>query len=70
MFVGMVEECDDHVFRARGFSYHVSPYEVGGPERRGEERVRVISLASGDIVYVLPRDQDLSGCSSSARPNR
>jgi len=60
VFVGIVEEFDDGVVRARGFGYHVSPYEVAGMERRGEERVRVISLAAGDILYLLPRDQDIT----------
>ncbi len=60
IFVGVVEEFDDGVFRARGFSYHVSPYEVGGMERRGDERVRVISMDAGDIVYLLPREQDIT----------
>jgi hypothetical protein len=60
LFVGIVEEFAMNVIRARGFSYHVSPYEVSGAERRGEERVRVITLAAGDIMFVLPRDQDLT----------
>ncbi len=60
LFVGAVEEFAGDVLRARGFSFHVSPYEVSGAERRGEERVRVITLAAGDIIFVLPRDQDLT----------
>jgi hypothetical protein len=60
LFVGVVEEFATNVIRARGFSFHVSPYEVSGAERRGEERVRVITLFAGDIVFVLPRDQDLT----------
>lgn len=60
IFVGVVEEFDEGVIRSRGFTFHVSPYEVGGSERRGEERLRVISLAAGDIIFLLPRDQDLS----------
>jgi hypothetical protein len=60
IFVAIIEEFDSEVLRARGFGYHVSPYEVGGTERRGEERVRVISLTSGDIIFMLPRDQDIS----------
>lgn len=59
IFVGVVEEVDDNTMRARGFGYHVSPYEVAGTERRGDERVRLLSLSSGDIIYILPRDQDL-----------
>ncbi len=60
LFVGVVEEFGGDAMRARGFSFHVSPYEVSGAERRGEERVRVITLAAGDIVYLLGRDQDLT----------
>ncbi|HLI78400.1 MAG TPA: hypothetical protein VKV03_00380 [Candidatus Binataceae bacterium] len=60
LFVGIVEEFAADTLRARGFSFHVSPYEVSGAERRGEERVRVITLAAGDIIFVLPRDQDLT----------
>src|SRR5208282_1785517 len=52
IFVGIVEECDDRSIRARGYGYHVNPYEVAGQERRGEERVR--------IIFLLPRDQDIS----------
>jgi hypothetical protein len=46
--------------RARGYLFHVSPYEVAGQERRGEERVRLISMAAGDIIYVLPKEVDVS----------
>jgi hypothetical protein len=60
IFVAVVEEFDEGVIRARGFVYHLSPYEVSGTERRGEERTRVITLASGDIIYLLPRDQDVA----------
>lgn len=60
IFVGVVEEFANDAIRARGFSFHVSPYEVSGSERRGEERVRVIALAAGDIIYVLLRDQNLT----------
>jgi hypothetical protein len=61
LFVGVVEEFATTGFiRARGFSFHVSPYEVSGAERRGEERVRIITLGAGDILFVLPREQDLS----------
>jgi hypothetical protein len=60
IFVGVVEEFDDQVMRARGFIYHISPYEVSGTERRGDERVRLVSLASGDIIYVLPRELDVA----------
>ena len=60
IFVGLVEDVSEGVLRARGFSFHVSPYEVSGSERRGEERVRLITLSAGDVIYMLPRDQDLS----------
>ncbi len=60
IFVGTVEETDGAIIRARGFVFHVSSYEVAGQERRGEERVRVFSMGAGDIVYLLPKDQDIS----------
>jgi hypothetical protein len=60
IFVGVVEQTDGVLIRARGFVFHVSSYEVGGQERRGEERMRVFSMGSGDIVYLLPRDLDIS----------
>jgi hypothetical protein len=60
IFVAIVEEFDGEAIRARGFGYHISPYEVAGMERRGEERVRVISMSSGDIIFVLPPDQDIT----------
>jgi len=60
IYVAVVEEFDESVIRARGFVYHVSPYEVSGTERRGEERTRLISLSAGDIIYLLPRDIDVS----------
>ncbi len=60
IFAGVVEDCDGMMVRARGFVFHVSSYDVGGQERRGEERVRVFSLGAGDIVYQLPREQDTS----------
>ena len=59
IFVGIVEEVDGEMMRLRGFGYHVSPYEVAGTERRGEDRMRLISLAAGDIIYVLPREQEI-----------
>ncbi len=60
IFVGIIEEFDEGVIRARGHVFHVSPYEVAGQERRGDERVRIISLAAGDIIYMLPREQDIA----------
>jgi hypothetical protein len=60
IFVAVVEEYDDGVVRARGHSFHVSPYEIAGTERHSEERVRVLSLSSGDVVYLLPREIDVA----------
>jgi len=60
IFVGTIEETEGNLIRARGFTFHVSAYEVAGQERRGEECVRVFSMGSGDIVYMLPKEQDLS----------
>ncbi len=59
VFVAVVEECDDRILRARGFGYHVNPYEVAGTERRSEERVRIISIDAGDTIFLLPREQDI-----------
>jgi len=47
LFVGVVEECDEDVMRVRGYPFHLSPYEISGAERHGDERVRIISLAAG-----------------------
>ena len=60
IFVGVVEETEGTLIRARGYVFHVSSYEVAGQERRGEERVRVFSMGSGDTVFILPKDQDIS----------
>jgi hypothetical protein len=60
IFVGNIEETEGTLVRARGFVFHVSSYEVAGQERRGEERIRVFSMGAGDIVYLLPKDQDIS----------
>jgi hypothetical protein len=60
IFVGHVEETEGTLVRARGFVFHVSSYEVAGQERRGEERIRVFSMGAGDIVYLLPKDLDIS----------
>src|SRR5581483_7547805 len=43
-FVGTVEEYDEGIVRLRGFPFHLSPYEVTGVERHGEERVRVVGV--------------------------
>jgi|SRR3990172_8478607 len=60
LFIGVVEDHDGDVVRLRGYAYHINPYEVAGTERRAEERVRMVSLSAGDIIYVLPRDVDIA----------
>jgi hypothetical protein len=60
LFVGVVEECDEDVMRVRGYPFHLSPYEISGAERHGDERVRIISLAAGDLIYMLPRELDVA----------
>ena len=60
IFVGIIEQTDGDMVRVRGFAFHVSPYDVAGQERRGEERERVFSMGSGDIVYLLPKDRDIA----------
>lgn len=58
-FVGEVEEYDDGIVRARGYPFHLSPYEVTAIERHGEERMRVLSLSSAVVVYRLTRETDI-----------
>ncbi|HUO06162.1 MAG TPA: hypothetical protein VMU16_13275 [Candidatus Binataceae bacterium] len=60
IFVGIVEACDATIIRARGYAFTVSPYDVGGVERRGEERIRIFALETGDVIFVLPPEQDIS----------
>jgi hypothetical protein len=60
LFVGVVEEYDEMAIRVRGFPFHLSPYEISGTERHGDERVRIISLGGGDLIYILPRELDIS----------
>jgi hypothetical protein len=60
LFVGLVEEYDENAIRVRGFPFHLSPYEISGAERHGEERVRVVSMGAGDLIYLLPRELDIS----------
>jgi len=59
MFVGVVEDYEDGFVRARGYAYHIHPYEMG-TERRAEERMRVFSLYSGDVIYLLPHNLDIA----------
>jgi hypothetical protein len=60
LFIGVVEDYDGGVVRARGYAYHINPYEVAGTERRAEERVRIVSLSAGDVIYMLPREVDIA----------
>ena len=60
LFIGVVEENDNGVVRLRGYGYHINPYEVAGTERRADERVRIVSLSAGDIIYTLPREVDIA----------
>ena len=60
LFVGVVEEYDEVAIRVRGFPFHLNPYEISGAERHGEERVRILSLMAGDLIYLLPRELDVS----------
>jgi hypothetical protein len=46
IFVGIVEEYDEGVVRARGMSYHVNPYEIAGTERASEEREKRLDRAA------------------------
>lgn len=59
-FVGVIEEYDETAVRVRGYPFHLSPYEISGAERHGEERVRVISMSAGDLIYLLPRELDVA----------
>jgi len=68
IFVGVVEEYDGAVIRSRGFLFHVNPYEVAGIEPHGGERVRVASLESGDVFYLLPRETDISNLQLKRSP--
>src|SRR5271168_1827042 len=52
-FVGVIEEYDSVAVRVRGFPFHLSPYEISGAER-----VRVISMSAGDLIYLMPREMD------------
>jgi hypothetical protein len=59
MFVGVVEDYEEGFVRARGYAYHIHPYEMG-TEKRAEERIRVVSLYAGDVIYVLPRELNVA----------
>jgi hypothetical protein len=59
-FVGVIEEYDTVAVRLRGYPFHLSPYEISGAERHGEERIRVISMSAGDLIYLMPRELDTS----------
>lgn len=60
LFVGTIEEYDEVAVRVRGYPFHLSPYEISGAERHGEERVRIISISAGDLIFLLPRELDCS----------
>jgi hypothetical protein len=60
LFVGVVEEYDESAIRVRGYPFHLSPYEISGAERHGDERIRIVPLAAGDLIYLLPRELDIS----------
>jgi len=60
MFVGVVEDYDQFTIRLHGYPFHLNPYEISGSERHGEERVRLLSLSAGYIIYLLPEDLDVS----------
>ena len=59
IFVGVVEDYEEGFVRARGYAYHIHPYEMG-TERRADERVRLVSLYSGDVVYLLQRELNIA----------
>ena len=58
LFAGVVEEYDEGAVRVRGYPFSLNPYEISGTERHGDERVRVISLVAGDLIYMLPAGLD------------
>jgi hypothetical protein len=60
LFVGMVEEYDATAMRVVGYPFHLNPYEISGTERHGDQRVRLISLTAGDMIYLLPRELDVA----------
>lgn len=59
VFVCVVEEYEEQTIRARGFSYHINPYEVAGTERASEERVRVVPMSGTSVCYVLPEEIEI-----------
>lgn len=60
LFVGIIEEAESGVVRAKGFPFHLNPYEIAGVELPGDERVRLISLMAGDLIYLLPPDVEIT----------
>jgi hypothetical protein len=68
LFVGMIEEYDEVAVRLRGYPFHLSPYEISGAERHGEERVRIVSISAGDLIFLLPRELDCSKVSLRRTP--
>jgi hypothetical protein len=68
LFVGAIEEYDEVAVRLRGYPFHLSPYEISGAERHGEERVRIVSISAGDLIFLLPRELDCSKVSLRRTP--
>jgi hypothetical protein len=60
LFVGVVEGCDGQIIRVQGYPFHLNPYEISGSERHGELRTRIVSLISGDLIYLMARDLDVA----------
>lgn len=60
LFVGVVEARDDTTMRVAGYPFHLNPYEISGSERHGDLRVRIVSLAAGDLIYVMERELDVA----------
>jgi len=60
MFVGVVEAIEAGALRAKGFPFHLNPYEITATELPRDPRVRLVSLTAGELVYLLPREIDLA----------
>jgi hypothetical protein len=68
LFAGVVEEYDEGAVRVRGYPFSLNPYEISGAERHGDERVRVVSLIAGDLIYILPAELDCTKLSLRRSP--
>jgi hypothetical protein len=60
LFVGVVEGSDGQIVRVQGYPFHLNPYEISGSERHGELRTRIVSLISGDLIYLMAPDLDIA----------